>query len=183
MATKRAGGRPRNNETDDDVLARAAAQFPDELAPGAWAEALTNPHMHGSVLADLVKVAVPRTEAQRRGIRPMPDAATTRNVLDDVTGNGYCMDPFPTAFDQLAGRHSLAGVEARTGVNKFTVRRLRNGTRQPTLADMEAIAKGYHRTPFFFAEYRRAVLLSLLAANITPEQSANLIDRIQRTLR
>lgn len=171
-------GRRRTGETDADLRARLADQYPS-LAQGAWARAMTNPNFHASMMGELVKVAVPQPEDARRGRRQLPDATSIANVIGDLTGD-YAMVPFTTAVTDLVGTQSVRGIAARTGLDRNTVHRLTRGDRDPTVTEMEAIANGYHRSPLYFLEYRLAALLTMLAANLTPERSAAIVDKMRR---
>lgn len=177
---QRSAGRPRQDESDQDLIARLGEQFPSLLEASPWAAALDNPHFHAAVVTDVVKVAVPRGPDKQRGIRPLPEADAVQSVLDEINGTSYSMESFVDALHELTGRHSLSGVAARTGINRYTVHRLRRGESKPSMAEMEKIATAYHRSPLYFVEYRTGWLLSLVAASLTPERSAALVEQIRR---
>lgn len=180
MQTERRRGRPRSDETEADLLARLATRYPVLTAPTAFQEALANPHMLASVVQDVVKVTVPQVG---RGVRTMPDNATTAAIVADLRGE-WSVDPFPAAFAKLCGHQSAAGVAARTGLDRYKVLRLRKPAGHPehinpTMAELEAIAAGYRINPMYFSEYRLGALLSAIATNLTPERTASLVRRIE----
>lgn len=178
MQTKRRAGRPRQNETDDDLWARLATQFPSLAESDPWAKALTNPHLLAAVVQDAVKVAAPQT----RGTRTMPGVEESTALVADLRGE-WSTDTFTVAFDQLCGSQSAKGVSARTGLHPQKIIRLRKprghpSHLDPTLAEMAAIAAGYRINPMYFAEYRLGMLVAMVANTITPEQTAIYLRRM-----
>lgn len=83
------------------------------------------------------------------------------------------MRPFHEAFTILAGERSLRGLAAKTGISFSQVRRLLRGDTEPSAREMEQVAKGFGKSPGYFLEYRRGVILAAICERLTaiPEAS------------
>jgi hypothetical protein len=130
----------------------------------------------GRILRDVLKAgqAVPG----RPGPRPALDVAKAKPVLDRMMGRNpadtpYSTLPFPDAFALLVGDRSLRAVAYRCALQKDTVHRLLRGDIAPTGEWMEKIAKGFHKSPSWFLEYRIGVIAAAIVHGLTnaPDQS------------
>lgn len=177
MQTDRRPGRRRQAESDEDLLARLSAEFPTLAAANPWGAALANENLMVGIVQDVVKVVA--AEPATRGTRTMPELDVASAIVADLRGE-VSTSPFPAAFHDLAGHLSASGVEAKTGVRKHIVIRLRNEVLRPTMAEMAQLATGFRRSPAYFSEYRLGALLAIMANQLSPEQTAALMRRLRQ---
>lgn len=112
----------------------------------------------------------------RRGQRPRLDADQGRQLLNDLRGLDYTVDPFHIALRVLIGPRSLANTARRTGLSKPNLSRLLNRQKTPSRPELEACATGFGKQPFYFAEYRTIAFMELVRDTLAadPDRSAAL---------
>jgi transcriptional regulator with XRE-family HTH domain len=101
--------------------------------------------------------------AGRSGPKPAVDRKSGMVRLRQLMGEDYSTVDFPEAFAGLSGGNSLTVIARKTGIARTQVFRLLHGEVRPTSDEMERIAKSYNRSPGYFCEYRRGLLLAALA--------------------
>lgn len=155
-------------------------QFPS-VVKLEWAYALRDYWTLGRLLQDLIKDML---EHQNRGPGPRPnvDAKTGYQLLQQLFGNDYTGLPFPEAFAVLSAGRSIRHLARKTGMNNTHVYKLLNKQKEPTLFDMEVIAKAFNKRPEYFAEYRMGYLLGVLAHHMenNPDMTMTLYKKVIR---
>lgn len=123
------------------------------------------------IMKDVLKVDA--AEPGRSGPKPSVDYRSGVRRFRQLMGDDYSMRPFHEAFSILAGDRSLSSLAAKTGVSRSQVRRLLRGEIEPSATEMELIAKGFSKSPGYFLEYRRGVVLAAIHERLTavPEAS------------
>lgn len=99
-----------------------------------------------------------------------------------MMGEDYSMYPFHEAFQILAGTRSLSALAVKTGISRSQVRRLLRGEVEPSSYEMECVARGFRKSPGYFLEYRRGVVLAAIAHRLTevPEASVKYFQKIKQ---
>lgn len=124
-----------------------------------WDKAFANdPDLLGRVLRDILKLGA-TPAGPRHGPRPDLDPVTDGAALDRLRGldparHPYSLLPFVEALAILTGTRSVRHVARLVGLEVTRVHRLRRGTTDPTMADMEHIAGAFDHQPSYFVEYR-----------------------------
>lgn len=171
--------------TWDDRLAAAHAAYPashQALLRGVDTARVVNGE---ELLIRLMRDVIATDNVEvRRGQRAEPDAEDGRRLLEDLRGLSYTTEAFHTAFRTLAGTRSLSQLVHRTGLSRTTIHRLLAGPdaggKAPTPSEMEAVAEGFGHKPVYFAEYRVAMFVALVAEKLAenPDQSYALVRRL-----
>lgn len=112
----------------------------------------------------------------RRGQRPRLDVDEGRQLLNDIRGLDYTIEPFHIALRTLVGDRSLTNVARRTGLSKPNLSRLMNRQKEPSIAELEACAIGFGKRPVYFAEYRTLAFMEVVRQHLAadPDRSAAL---------
>lgn len=109
----------------------------------------------------------------------------TRERLRRLMGNDYSYDPFPVAFNTLAGKRSLRHLASKLDVGSHRrIGHLKNGVVKPDLATIEKIAYGFGKDPSYFIEYRISYVLGALGdqMEMNPEMSVDLFRRLKKKM-
>lgn len=157
-------------------LQRAHAAYPSAAQPiggDATARIVNGEEVLARILRDVLAVD---NVTVRRGQRPDPDVDDGRQLLLELRGLDYTVDPFHIALRALAAGRSLENLRRRTGLSRATLSRLMNTSKPkpPRVDEMEAVAAGFGKRPVYFAEYRSAVLAAIVQQHFTqdPDRSA-----------
>jgi transcriptional regulator with XRE-family HTH domain len=161
----------------------AQDQFPS-IANLQWQKAFSNnPELLGTLLRDILKAE--KREPGRHGPRPGLDRVLDAAALDRLRGldparHPYSRLPFPEAFAHLVGKRSVRSVAARVEMPPARVQRLKAGTAQPTMADLERIAERFDHHPSYFVEYRIWTIHRLVVDELRrqPEVSITFYERV-----
>lgn len=169
---------PRSPIDWDAAVASATERYP-VLAHADFDVYLSHPGLLGEILRDLLRHE--HADGVSRN-RVTPEVEDGLAQLQMFMGDGYSTDPFPKALAVCTRNASERAIAHRTGISKSQMHRLAAGTVQPTLFELEAIAKAWKRPPEWFAAYRAIVLVQMVQAELErhPERSAALIRRIRR---
>lgn len=105
--------------------------------------------------------------------------STSKNIsspiqkLHKISGEDYAEVDFTTAFNFLWGENTIATMVKKTGLSTAIVYALKQGNRQPSIHEMEVIAKAFGRNPSYFLEYRMCKIFASIEAYIreSPEPS------------
>lgn len=152
------------------------------LSDPQWASTIAQ-HMDedvlGSIIADIIKV---EDSTHGRGVRIIPNEQVALARLNDLRNGGFTTQPFAVAMRHITAGRSLSGIAAKTGISRSQVRRLLNGTCQPRVHEMKAIAEAYGRKPWYFAEWRVQMITAAISDYLTeqPEHTINLTKRMLR---
>lgn len=123
------------------------------------------------IMKDVLKVDA--AEPGRSGPKPAVEYRAGVTRFRQMMGEDYSMRPFHEAFTILAGERSLSALAAKTGVSRSRIRLLLRGDIQPSWEQMEKIAAGFAKSPGYFLEYRRGVVVAAIWERLTaiPEAS------------
>lgn len=142
----------------------------DDEFPGMrdadWNIILRDHDIFGRILKDVLKVD--QIQAGRPGPRPNLETERGMQTWREVNGD-YSELPFAEAFRVLTRNHSVRAIARRTSLAKSRVDRLRQGTIQPDINDLRAIAAGYKKKPAYFVEYRAEYIVAAIATRLHNE--------------
>ena len=154
----------RSRKVDQDELAKhpATVALSGERGtrPEAWLAVFTaKPEVVEDLLADLIKQA--HAKPGRIGQRPMPReadvnfAALTRGELNER--------PIHEVLPGLMGGSSETIVAERAFMSRSAFRRILKGEREPSLVELRDIAAAIGKSPAYFPEYRKAIVMEALS--------------------
>lgn len=166
----------KRGETWEQTARRVREQYPtvDTLD---WAEALKDYDLLGRIMRDVLRVG---HTPVRRGHRPPPDFDEGMARLRQLRGEDYTVLEFDDSFRVLAGDRSRVALARRTGLSKTQLHRLITGEVAPTGDEMAAVAAAFGKSPFYFKEYRTAIVCALVARELerSPETSIGMIRNL-----
>lgn len=131
----------------------------------------SDPSIAGKIINDIIRIDM--AEPGRLGKRPAIKLSDASLRLRQMQSDDFSVKPFREAFIVLKGNRSIRHVSANVDIDKMTVHRLLNGKSEPTMEQIEKIAKGFKRHPSYFVEYRIAYVLGVLYERMksSPESS------------
>jgi transcriptional regulator with XRE-family HTH domain len=163
--------RPGKKLTWDERVDLIKKQFPQVLTLN-WKKAFDNDlDLFAWIMQDVLKADA--AEPGRSGPKPRVDYRQGASRYRQMMGDDYSMLPFPEAFSILAGDRSLSSLAAKTGISRSQVRRLLRGEVLASSQEMEQVARGFQKSPGYFADYRRGVVLAAIYERLVdvPEAS------------
>jgi len=110
-----------------------------------------DPVIAGRIINDIIKIGGPSTG--RPGKRASLTEQEASSRYRQIIGEDFSYSPFQDAFKDLCGKRSLSTVANLTGLDRNAVYRLIKG-KEPSVDQMEEIAKGFKKSPSYFLEYR-----------------------------
>lgn len=155
----------------EERVAMIQRQFPSVLTLD-WKRAFDRDlDLFAWIMQDVLKADA--AEPGRSGPKPGINYRDGLSRFRRMVGEDYSMLPFDEAFTILAGERSLSALAAKTGVSRSRIRLLLRGEIQPSSKQMEKIAKGFGKSPGYFTEYRRGVVVAAIWERLTavPEAS------------
>lgn len=103
-------------------------------------------------------------------------------ALRRLVGNDYSMAPFAETFKVISEGKSISSIRTKTGLSRTQIFRLLNGHIRPDIPTMEAVAKGFKKSPSFFLEYRVAFVLTAMAERLEslPESTVDYFQSLKK---
>lgn len=98
----------------------------------------------------------------RSGPKPAVDYRQGVARFRQLVNEDYSVLPFAEAFTVLARGLSLTVLARKVDLSRSETYRLLRGEKLPTLSDLEAVAKGFKKSPAYFSDYRAAVVAAAL---------------------
>lgn len=131
----------------------------------------TDPSILGRIVNDIIKQEQARPGTP--GKRPSLDPAVASQRIQELSGEDYSLLAFSDAFTNLKGDRSIRHVADKVKLDKSLVHKLLHGRIEPTMDQMETIARGFKKQPGYFHEYRVAYVLSMMSVlmNDGPESA------------
>ncbi len=162
---------PGKKLTWDERVDLIKKQFPQVLTLD-WKKAFDNDlDLFAWIMQDVLKADA--AEPGRSGPKPSVDYRHGASRFRQMMGDDYSMLPFCEAFAILAGERSLSHLTAKTGIARSEVHKLLRGKTRPSAIQMEKVAKAFNKSPGYFADYRRGVVLAAIYERLVdvPEAS------------
>jgi len=131
----------------------------------------TDPAILGRIVNDVIKQEQARPGTP--GKRPSLDPKVASRRIQELSGEDYSLLKFSDAMNNLKGDRSIRHVADKVSLDKSLVLKLLHGRIDPTMEQMEKIARGFKKQPGYFHEYRVAYVLSMMFAlmNDGPESA------------
>ena len=178
------------------------ATFPS-IVDVDWVAAFDDLDMMGQLIQDVLKVEV--SDHHTDGPRPRVSMEQGLPLMHQIFGQDYSELPFPEAFrslatgeyvsnenliksgigpDRVATRtwHALStrALESKIGLSHTQISKLMRGQRQPSLRQIEMIAKAFNKEPGWFLDYRIGIIIALVADRMArlPGMSVRYYQRV-----
>ena len=169
------------------------ATFPS-IVDVDWISAFDDIDMMGQLIQDVLKVDA--SDHHTDGPRPHVLMEQGFPRMQQLFGQDYSELPFTEAFRSLAtgeyvasenpkearSWHTLStrALESKIGLSHMQVFRLMRGDRQPSLRQMEMIAKAFGKKPGWFLDYRIGIIIAIVADRMvkSPEMSIKYFQRV-----
>ncbi len=160
-----------------------AEKFPSTQGMEWGAAFDQDPDLLGHLLRDILKLdmAVPGQAGRRPGL----DEKQATPALDRMMGRDYCDRPysmlrFAQTLGLLADNRSLRAMENKVGISKYRLHELLRSATQPTLDEMERVAKVFGKSPSFFFEYRAQTIVAAVAKALEglPEETVRAYEKL-----
>lgn len=152
-------------------------QFPS-VASLDWERVFkTDPTIMGNILNDIIKVEV--APKGRPGKRPALDKEQAREVLSRYRSEDYTLLPFSKAVNRLKDTASVRQFARKVSMSPTYAYKLMMGYKEPSIEDMQLVARAYGKEPSYFYEYRVAFVATLMAERMdyAPESSIIYYER------
>lgn len=166
-------------ETPDEADKRVQREYRSTRnvgAPGSWLFTCSEATLFG-LIADLIKP--PQLPGQRTK-RQLPDVEEGRTLIRSFFDKSHTTMPFRDIFPVLYGSLSVRQIADRTGISKYSAHQLMRGVREPTMAELEAIAPAFGKDPRYFIEYRASIIAqAVFTATLgDPDRSAVIVKQM-----
>lgn len=160
----------------EDRLQQAHASYPAATVPVTAVDMARVVNGEEILVRLLRNVLAVDNVAVRRGQRDIVDVEEGRQLLAELRGQDYTVEPFHDALRALNGPRSLENLKRRTGMSKANLSRLMTAQKTPRVDEMETVAAAFGKRPMYFAEYRAATFAAIVQAQLTadPDRSAAL---------
>lgn len=158
-------------------------QFPS-IASLDWSKVFSaDPVVFGKIINDIIKADT--STPGKAGKRPSLDSDVADAGWTRLRDEDYALEPFVQVFNKMKEHRSVSTLANKTGLNRSYVFKLLKGDAQPSVYDMQQIAKAFGKMPSFFMEYRVAYLCSLIVTQMDkhPEASIVYYTKTQKLLR
>lgn len=158
-------------------------QFPS-VAKLDWNKVFAaDPVIFGRIINDIIKADT--STPGKAGKRPSLDTEVADAGWTRLRNEDYAVEPFVQVFNKMKEHRSISTLANKTGLNRSYVFKLLHGEVNPSVYDMQQIAKAFGKLPSFFYEYRVAYLCSLICTQMDkhPEASIVYYTKTQKLLR
>jgi len=118
-----------------------------------------NPDMFSRIIADVIKSCGGEAKP---GKRPSLDRKDAAAIYNKIIGEDFSEHTFVETMSFIST--SAKAVAELSGLPLSRVRRLLNGSLEPSFEEMETIAKVYHKEPSYFIEYRVGFVCTVIDA-------------------
>ena len=134
--------------------------------------------MMGQMIQDLLKADA--SDHHTDGPRPRVGMKEGLPRLRQLFGFDYSDMPFDQAFRYLAGDKSVRALEHKIGLSKAQISLLLRGLREPSLVQIEMIAKAFGKEPGWFLDYRLGVIMAFVGNRLEqmPEMSIQYYQKV-----
>lgn len=140
----------------------------------------------GRILGDIyqeIEAQKARTRGQvRMGRRPGLEPVPLDQIFSVIFPEKYSNEEFPTALKALAVGLSQREVAAKLHCSQAHVFRMMNGKVEPSMADLEAVAKAFDIEPQHFVEWRAMFMAEVMSTFLRSKPNLG-ISAIQHLIR